>query len=150
ASGGLTLDQAGRTLSAYSDTASGLSAGTSRMYIYATFDKNVTASNASGVSGFMRFDVSNDKVVTMRIATSLISAAQAQHNLDLEVGNDSFDTVKTRAQQLWDAQLGVIDVEGATADQLMTLYSNLYRLFLYPNSQYENTGTAAAPVYQHA
>ena len=44
----------------------------------------------------------------------------------------------------------MIEVEGATDDQLTTLYSNLYRLNLYPNSAFENTGTAASPVYMHA
>ena len=46
--------------------------------------------------------------------------------------------------------LGRVEVEGATADQLTTLYSNMYRLYLYPNSAFENTGTAAAPKYQYA
>ncbi len=44
----------------------------------------------------------------------------------------------------------MIEVEGATDDQLTTLYSNLYRLNLYPNSAFENTGTAGSPVYKHA
>jgi putative alpha-1,2-mannosidase len=35
-----------------------------------------------------------------------------------------------------------VEVEGATDYQLVTLYSGLYRLFLYPNSGHENTGTA--------
>ena len=39
----------------------------------------------------------------------------------------------------------MVEVEGATDDQLTTLYSNLYRLNLYPNSAFENTGTAARP-----
>jgi putative alpha-1,2-mannosidase len=39
---------------------------------------------------------------------------------------------------------------GATDDQLTRLYSNLYRLFLYPNSAHENVGTAESPVYKHA
>ena len=41
-------------------------------------------------------------------------------------------------------------MRGATETQLVTLYSNLYRLNLYPNSQSENTGTAAAPRWQYA
>ena len=39
---------------------------------------------------------------------------------------------------------------GRQRAQLVTLYSNLYRLNLYPNSQSENTGTAAAPRWQYA
>jgi putative alpha-1,2-mannosidase len=87
----------------------------------------------------------------MRIASSLISVAQAKRNLELEIGaSDTFEAVRQRAQQAWDAKLGVIEVEGASDDQLVSLYSNLYRLFLYPNSAFENTGTAGAPAYQHA
>src|SRR5687767_9374178 len=44
----------------------------------------------------------------------------------------------------------MVEVEGASEDQLTTLYSNLYRLYLYPNSGFENTGTADAPKYQYA
>src|SRR5262249_3944208 len=89
--------------------------------------------------------------VTMRIATSLISLEQARHNLELEIGpTESLESVRDRAKALWDKQLGVVEVEGASEDQLVTLYSNLYRLFLYPNSAFENAGTTDAPVYKHA
>jgi PAS domain-containing protein len=50
--------------------------------------------------------------------------------------------VRDRAQKLWDERLSVIEVSGASPDQLTTLYSNLYRLYLYPSSAFENTGTA--------
>src|SRR3954452_4045232 len=86
----------------------------------------------------------------MRIAISVISSAQAQHNLELELTGKSFDDVKSAAQAAWDKALGVISVEGATPDQSTTLYSKLYRLNLYPNETFENTGSAAAPVYMHA
>jgi predicted alpha-1,2-mannosidase len=104
------------------------------------------------VTGYFRFTVpAADRTVTMRIATSLLSVEQAKKNLALEIADaDGFDDVKARAQQLWDQKLGIIEVQGANEDQLTTLYSNLYRLFLYPNSGFENTGTATAPVYAHA
>src|SRR4029450_8587326 len=90
------------------------------------------------------------KTVTMRIATSLISVAQAKHNLDLEIAADAtLESVRDRAQQLWDDKMHTVEVEGASEDQLTTLYSNLYRLFLYPNSAYENVGTNEVPVFKH-
>ena len=155
--GGLTLDAAGDGISGYADVSSGgNSAGMTRMFVYATFDRPVVADGmlggggGSNVTGYVKFDTTASKVVTMRIATSLISVAQAKHNLDLEISaSDTFDSVKARAQALWDKVLGVITVEGANDDALTTLYSNLYRLNLYPNSAYENTGTAAAPVWKH-
>jgi predicted alpha-1,2-mannosidase len=156
--GGLTLDPATGSLTGFCDARSGLSAGATRIFVYATFDKPVVASGrltgggGSAVAGYYRFGVAAaDRTVTMRIASSLISVEQARKNLALEIAaGDSFEAVKDRARALWDAKLGIVEVEGANLDQLTTLYSNLYRLFLYPNSGFENTGTAEAPVYQYA
>ncbi|GAB3889541.1 hypothetical protein GCM10029964_059390 [Kibdelosporangium lantanae] len=153
--GGLTLDPSGRTVTGYSDVRSGLSEGASRMFVYATFDQPVTGSGmlqgggGSNVTGYLKFGAA--RTVTMRIATSLLSVDQARKNLEAEIAAaDTFDSVRDRAQRAWDDQLKVIEVEGASMDQRTTLYSNLYRLFLYPNSGFENTGTAQAPKYQYA
>src|SRR5690606_29913564 len=81
------------------------------------------------------FDPGSDRTVTMRIATSLISVDQAKANLEREIpAGDTFREVRQRAQKKWDSLLGRFRVEGASRDQLTTLYSNLYRLYLYPNS----------------
>ncbi len=155
---GLTLYADG-VVTGYSDVRSRLSNGATRMFVYATFDRPVVSSgrptgadDRAEACAYMRFDTSGrDKTVTMRIATSLISVEQARANLALELPpGDTFNDVRDRARQLWDDRLSVIEVEGASHDQLVTLYSNLYRLFLYPNFAYENTGTADAPVYAHA
>ncbi len=154
--GGLTIDRASGTVSGFTDTRSGLSVGARRMFVYGVLDAPVTASGAPlgnarpNVGGFARLDPGADRTVELRIATSLISLAQARRNLELEVGGRSFEDVRDDAQRQWDEVLEVIEVEGATPTQLTTLYSNLYRLSLYPNSGHENTGTAAAPVWKHA
>ncbi|HEV7964764.1 MAG TPA: GH92 family glycosyl hydrolase [Actinoplanes sp.] len=155
-SAGLTIDAANQAISGWSDVNSGsLSAGYTRMFMYATVDTPVASSGMLPTgnrpnTGYLKFDTSTQKTVTMRIATSLISVDQAKHNLDLEIAADAtLDSVKEKAQKLWDDKMHTIEVEGASEDQLTTLYSNLYRLFLYPNSAFENTGTAAAPVYKH-
>ena len=152
ASGGLTIDDASATLSGFTNARSGSSAGAGRMFVYATFDLPINASGATGPTGWARFALPAGKqVLTMRIATSLISLDQAKKNLSLEIASgDDFDTVKQRAQKVWDDKLKVIEVEGASFDQLTTLYSNLYRLFLYPNSGFENVGSAASPAYAYA
>jgi predicted alpha-1,2-mannosidase len=156
ANSGLTIDAENRAVSGYSDNRSGLSTGATRMFVYATVDKAITASGllAAGnrpSTGYAQFDTSTDKTVTMRIATSLISVEQAKKNLALELdADDTITSVSERAQKLWNAKLRTVEVEGATDDQLTTLYSNLYRLFLYPNSGHENVGTKDAPVIKHA
>jgi predicted alpha-1,2-mannosidase len=148
----LTIDRANGVVTGHSDVKSGLSDGAARMYVYARFDKPMTASATSGVrTGYAKFDTGGGDTVTMWIATSLISLDQARKNLALEIApTDAFADVRERAQRQWDDKLDVIEVEGATEDQLTTLYSNLYRLFLYPNSAHENTGTREAPVWRHA
>ncbi|MEV0620177.1 GH92 family glycosyl hydrolase [Nonomuraea sp. NPDC050404] len=155
--GGLTLDTANGVVTGYSDVRSGLSTGATRMFFYAVFDRPVTGGGKltgqgrDNVLGYLSFDAGADRTVSMRIASSLIGVDQAKRNLELEIAaGDTLEKVSERARRAWDAKLSVIEVEGASRDQLVTLYSNLYRLFLYPNSGHENTGTANAPVYRHA
>ncbi|MEU6467054.1 GH92 family glycosyl hydrolase [Streptomyces sp. NPDC046976] len=138
---GLTLDKEHGVVTGYSDVKSGLSTGATRLFVYGVFDKPVTDGTASGVKGYLRFAAGADHRVTLRLATSLISVDQAKDNLRQEIpGGTSFDTVKARAQRTWDKLLGKVEVQGATPDQLTTLYSSMYRLYLYPNSGYEKVG----------
>ncbi|PYC75104.1 ATP-binding protein [Micromonospora arborensis] len=134
------------TVTGWVDNGSGLSAGRSRMFVSGAFDRAPTASAATSAT----FDVSTTREVTMRLATSFLSVDQARRNLDLEVTGRSFDQVHAAATAAWKDRLGRVEVRGATEAQLVTMYSNLYRLNLYPNSQSENTGTAAAPRWQYA
>ncbi len=151
-----TIDAANQAITGWSDVNSGsLSAGFTRMFLYATVDTPIASSGMLPTgnrpsTGYLKFDTSAQKTVTMRVATSLISVDQAKHNLDLEIAPDAtLDQVRAAAQKQWDDKMHIVEVQGASEDQLTTLYSNLYRLFLFPNSAYENTGTAAAPVYKH-
>ena len=151
--GGLTLDADTQTLSGYTDTRSGLSNGATRMFVYARFDQPWSSSGSIKTgrpTQYVKFEPNDGGVVTMRIATSLISVEQARANLEQEIGAEGFEAVRERAQAAWDALLGRVKVEGATDDQLTTVYSNLYRLFLYPNIAYENVGSAERPDWRHA
>lgn len=156
--GGLTLSSDKQTITGYSDVKSGLSTGATRMFIYAKVDKPVkdsgklTGEGRDNVTGYLQFDTSGaDKTVSMKIATSLISVEQAKKNLEQDIKADtSFEDLKEKAKELWNEKLGIIEIEGATHDELVTFYSNMYRLFTYPNKAYENTGTDTDPVYKYA
>ncbi|RDS85381.1 GH92 family glycosyl hydrolase [Dyella psychrodurans] len=155
--GSITLDPAHRSFSGYSDVKSRLSTGATRLFFYATVDQAVsesgrlTGEGRDHVTAWFGFDTSKNRTVNVRMATSLISLDQAKRNLAMEIGaHDSFDDVRDKAQQIWDKQLSIVKVQGASRDERVTLYSNLYRLLMYPNSAYENTGTVDKPVYQYA
>ncbi|WP_043266670.1 GH92 family glycosyl hydrolase [Streptomyces sp. CT34] len=146
--GGLKLDLAHGVVSGYSDVKSGLSIGAGRLFVYGVFDRPVTGGGrlAGGggkdVTGYLRFAPGADRTVTMRIATSLLGVDQAKANLAREIpAGATFAAVRDRAQAQWDSLLGRIEVQGATRDQLTTLYSSLYRLYLYPNSGSEQVGS---------
>jgi len=150
------LTVAGDTVTGWVDGGSGYP-GRTRMFVYGTFDRQPTASGATtrgdrnGTARYAAFDTSTDRTVELRLTTSFISQDQARHNFDLELAGVSFDQAHAAVQKAWNDRLGVVhDVEGATDAQLVNLYSSLYRLNLYPNSQFENTGSAANPVYKYA
>ena len=152
--GDFTIDAATGQVTGWIDSGAGFVAGQSRMFVSGSFDATpVTTGTAAGgrqLTKFATFELGDDKTVTLRLATSLISLDQAAENFDQEVGDRSFETVRDEAQALWNERLGVIEVEGASETELRTLYSNLYRLNVYPNAQFENTGTVESPVYQYA
>ncbi|MGX1759743.1 GH92 family glycosyl hydrolase [Streptomyces lydicus] len=146
--GGLSLDAEHGTVTGFSDVRSGLSVGATRLFVYGVFDAPVTGGGrleggaGKDVTGYLRFKPGADRTVTMRIATSLISVDQARANLDREIPADAaFAGIRDRAQAQWDDLLGRIEVQGASRDRLTTLYSNLYRLHLYPNSGFEKVGS---------
>ena len=85
----------------------------------------------------VHFATRRGQQVCARVASSFISLEQAYRNLETELGEDGFETVKDKAQQRWDDVLGRIEVEGGTADQYRTFYSCLYRSTLFPRKFYE-------------
>ena len=134
----------------------GSGAGSTRMYLYGVFDRSATADGAAtggNKSRYARFDVSSNKTLTLNVASSFISAAQAQKNFEQEVQGKTLTDVRQEARTLWNERLSVIDLsQSATANDAdrVSMYSNLYRLNLYPNARWENTGTVSSPVYKYA
>ncbi|MDR3202462.1 MAG: GH92 family glycosyl hydrolase, partial [Bifidobacteriaceae bacterium] len=151
----IAIDAATGQVTGFTAFGSGLSTGYTRMFVYGEFDRAPAAAGAatSRTRGdYARFDVTTDKDVELRLATSFISREQAQRNFDLEVRGRTFDQIHQSAKDAWLDRLSVIDVTGSNATDVekVNLYSSLYRLNMYPNSMHENTGTAAAPVWKHA
>ncbi|CAH0233842.1 hypothetical protein SRABI76_02825 [Microbacterium oxydans] len=150
------LTISGDTVSGWVDGGSGWP-GRTRMFVYGTFDREPTASGATtrgdrnGTARYAAFDTTSDRTVELRLSSSFISQEQAEKNHAFELDGVSFDQAHAAVRDAWNDRLGVVhDVQGASDTQLVTLYSSLYRLNLYPNSQFENTGTESAPVYKYA
>jgi len=85
----------------------------------------------------LQFNISKQKNITARIASSFISHEQALLNLQRELGDDSFAQTKEKAADIWNSELGKIEVEGGTVAQLTTFYTALYRTLLFPRKFHE-------------
>ncbi|QEC40212.1 GH92 family glycosyl hydrolase [Pseudobacter ginsenosidimutans] len=94
----------------------------------------VTNAHAGAIVGFK---TKRGEKVNLRVASSFISAEQAELNLQREIGNASFETTMQKGKQAWNKVLGRIKVEGGTEEQTQTFYSCLYRTVQFPQKHYE-------------
>jgi predicted alpha-1,2-mannosidase len=130
-------------------------------YFVIIFDQPFTASGAwsnetalagsaraegKHVGAFLQFDAGKTPVIGCRVASSFISAEQAMQNLQSEIGDADFATVRSRAEARWNAALGRARIEGGTEEQQRTFYSALYRSILFPHRFYEHDA-AGKPIY---
>lgn len=108
----------------------------------ATFADSVLQDNrykvkAAHVGAILGFSVAGkEDPVLLKVASSFISHEQAQMNLR-ELKGASFDQIKDKAADIWNKELGKIEVKGGTIDQIRTFYSCLYRSLLFPRMFYE-------------
>ncbi len=88
------------------------------------------------VGAALQFKTKKGEQVHALVASSFISYDQAELNMK-ELGNDTFDEVKSKGAAIWNKELSRIRVEGGTDDQKETFYSSLYRVLLFPRKFYE-------------
>ena len=110
--------------------------------IAGTWDgKNFTSGRneleADHTAAVIGFKTDKGEQVNVKVASSFISAAQADLNLKREIGNKTFDQTRENGKRIWNETLGKIIVEGGTVDQVKTFYSCLYRAVFFPNKLYE-------------
>lgn len=83
------------------------------------------------------FKTAKGEQVQLRVASSFISAEQAELNLQQEIGRQNFEALKQKGKAAWNKQLSRLTVDGGTPEQVKTFYSCLYRTLQFPQKQYE-------------
>ncbi len=151
ADGSVTINEDG-SFTAISSHTENRSSSASEMKISGQFDQTPAfikkASN--GKNAIVTFPAGTTEV-TMKLATSFLTLSQAAHNLELEIpAGETFDSIFAKAQAAWDKMCGIIEIEGASYTQLVNFYSNIYRLYSYPNLYSENKGTNEEPEWVYA
>ena len=137
---GLSINQSGKSFAAVVDAT--VNHGVEKMYVYGTFDQAISSYDST--TAYFSADS-----VTMKVATSFISAEQAKKNYDRELGNKTFMEIYTEAENVWLEKLGAIEIEGGTETQLINFYTHLYRSYLYPNHMGEYTGAGSEGGWQY-
>lgn len=99
--------------------------------------KDIHESEGEHVGAIIGFKTKKGEKVTVKVASSFISLAQAETNLQREIASESFEQTKEKAKQAWEKELSRIEVEGTNPDHLKTFYSCLYRVLLFPRKFYE-------------
>ncbi len=88
--------------------------------------------DGAATGAYARFKTTEGEVVEARVGTSFLSVEQARKNLREEIPGWDFARVRRETAAKWNAKLGEVSVEGASADQRAEVYTALYHALLYP------------------
>lgn len=97
---------------------------------------NETEVKGNHTGAVIGFATKKGEIVHARVASSFISPEQAELNLK-ELGNKTFDQLTSNGRDIWNREMGKLEIEDDNIDNLHTFYSCLYRSMLFPRSFYE-------------
>ena len=129
---GWSIEQAGTSsVKGYQDM------GEDNIYFYAILNKEIGSlekrrENTKDGLAIVKVKDGGEGPVEMKIGLSFVSMENAKQNVEQEIGDKSFNTVRKEASQTWENLLSKIEVKGGTHKQKQLFYTSLYRSFLWP------------------
>jgi predicted alpha-1,2-mannosidase len=116
------------------DEVTGRRRGRYPVFFVARFDRpfETHGAFAGDDGGWVGFDTTGDRVVTVRVGISFVDEAGARRNLDAE-GGQSFEQMRAAARAAWNRELSTVELGGGTAVDRRSFYTALYRAQLHPN-----------------
>lgn len=94
---------------------------------------NEKIANHQNLKAILRFTENNQEPLTIRVGLSTVSYEGAKNNLAAEIHDFDFDAVKNRAENQWNNELSVIDIQGSH-EQKLIFYTALYHTFIHPSN----------------
>ena len=107
-----------------------------------------TVINGTAPRGLLRVKGDAAEVVA-KVGISPVSAAGARLNRTQEAPHHDFKAYVAQADSVWDARLGMIEVEG-DAEKMTTFYTALYHTMIQPNLFSDRNGEFMLPDYSTA
>jgi putative alpha-1,2-mannosidase len=81
---------------------------------------------SNNVGAFANYSTTKDEQVEVRIGVSSKSIEDAQQNLENEIPEWNFETIKNNAKNKWTESLALFKVEGGTDEQRTIFYTGIY------------------------
>ncbi|QXV64152.1 glycoside hydrolase family 92 protein [Mucilaginibacter achroorhodeus] len=124
------IEQVGNALQGYQNVGEVI-------YFYAVVNSKIDSvekRNEGKRDGYALAHISNQSKgpVEVKIGLSFVSMANAKLNLEQELGNKTFEQVRTDAANIWENTLAKIQVKGGEEKDRRMFYSSLYRSLLWP------------------
>ena len=99
--------------------------------IYIRFAREISG---DGIGAWWTYDnLAPGEQVEIRLGVSFVSCDNARENLDKEQASMTFDQIRAKAHDTWNADLGRIRVTGGTRDKREVFYTALYHTLIHPN-----------------
>ena len=149
---GVTIDAKKRKISGYVNNGRGFKPGFKSFFVmyfdqpikkYGTWEnrKNTVHADSTAAEGLGKgawLEFAAGSTVQVKVASSYISAAQAELNLSRELGGaKKLEQTQAKAAAAWNESLGKIQVEGGTEADKATFYSCFFRASLFSRKFYE-------------
>lgn len=111
--------------------------GGENVYFYAILNVKIDSLSIKDLgkrNGYAIAHLADDQQgsVELKIGLSFVSISNAKLNLEQEIGEKSFNTIRDEANKTWEKLLSTVEVKGGTEKQKVMFYSSLYRSFLWP------------------
>lgn len=111
-----------------------------RVFFYVKTDKDFSAKTINEESQSparhrlpepiaLEFDLKEGEKAGIKMGISFVSAEQAKKNLDNDIPDWDFESLKAKGRSRWNDALAKIDVKGGTEDQKIVFYTALYRTY---------------------
>lgn len=81
----------------------------------------------------LKFVLPGNNILRCKVGISGVSMEGARLNLNSEIKDWNFESVRYKAKAAWNKELSKIDIKGGTKDQQINFYTAMYHTFLAPN-----------------
>jgi predicted alpha-1,2-mannosidase len=108
-----------------------------KAYVYGIVNKKIkrfsiendTSGRTNKSTLWLSFDDNDDEITDFKYAISFISIEHARKNLENEIPEWDFNSLKDNGKKIWQQDLNRIEVKGGTESQKRTFYTALYRTY---------------------